>query len=194
MTPEERLERYARLAVEVGLDLRPGQTLWLQAMPEHRPLAREIARIAYERGARYVDVEYHDQHVRHARIANAPEESLDWTPPWSLAKIDHIAETHGALLQITGDPHPELMADLDGARVGRTRPKLLSERYVETMNKRLMNWSILAYPNDGWARSIFGEPDVERLWEAVATATRLDEPDPVAAWRARRASRCARGC
>jgi len=184
MTPEERLERYARLAVEVGLDLRPGQTLWLQAMPEHRPLAREIARIAYERGARYVDVEYHDQHVRHARIANAPEESLDWTPPWSLAKIDHIAETHGALLQITGDPHPELMADLDGARVGRTRPKLLSERYVETMNKRLMNWSILAYPNDGWARSIFGEPDVERLWEAVATATRLDEPDPVAAWRA----------
>ena len=31
---------------------------------------------------------------------------------------------------------------------------------------------------------MFGEPDVERLWEAVATATRLDEDDPVAAWRA----------
>ena len=31
-----------------------------------------------------------------------------------------------------------------------------------------------------------GEPDVERLWDAVATATRLDEPDPVAAWRAMR--------
>src|SRR4029453_5631400 len=27
------------------------------------------------------------------------------------------------------------------------------------------------------------EPDVERLWDAVITATRLDEPDPVAAWR-----------
>jgi aminopeptidase len=30
---------------------------------------------------------------------------------------------------------------------------------------------------------VFGEPDVERLWDAVITATRLDEPDPVAAWQ-----------
>ncbi len=30
---------------------------------------------------------------------------------------------------------------------------------------------------------MFGEPDLERLWGAVATATRLDAPDPVAAWR-----------
>ena len=30
---------------------------------------------------------------------------------------------------------------------------------------------------------MFGEPDVERLWEAVITAARLDEPDPVAAWQ-----------
>jgi aminopeptidase len=31
---------------------------------------------------------------------------------------------------------------------------------------------------------VFGEPDVERLWEKVAFCMRLDEPDPVAAWRA----------
>jgi aminopeptidase len=30
---------------------------------------------------------------------------------------------------------------------------------------------------------VFGEPDLERLWEAVAFCTRLDEADPVAAWR-----------
>ncbi len=39
------------------------------------------------------------------------------------------------------------------------------------------------YPNEGWAQQVFGEPDVERLWEAVAFCTRLDEADPVAAWR-----------
>ena len=44
-------------------------------------------------------------------------------------------------------------------------------------------WTIVGYPNAGWAQMVFGEPDVERLWEAVAFATRLDEPDPVAAWR-----------
>jgi len=30
---------------------------------------------------------------------------------------------------------------------------------------------------------VFGEPDVERLWEKVAFCMRLDEPDPVEAWR-----------
>src|SRR2546423_6911671 len=40
-----------------------------------------------------------------------------------------------------------------------------------------------AFPNEGWAEAVFGEPDVERLWDAVARAVRLDDPDPVEAWR-----------
>jgi aminopeptidase len=51
------------------------------------------------------------------------------------------------------------------------------------LTEGLCNWSIVAYPNEGWARTVFGEPDVERLWDAVATAVRLDEPDPVKAWQ-----------
>ncbi len=184
MSPEERLERYARLAVEVGSNVGEGQVVWVIALPEHAPLARAVARIAYENGARYVDVDYSDQHVRRARIELAGEDTLGWTPPWTLAKVDHIAEQRGALIQIVGDPEPELLADLDGARVGKTRMKELAERYVKATNQRLINWAIVAYPNEGWATSVFGEPDVERLWDAVADATRLNEPDPVEAWRA----------
>lgn len=184
MTPDERLERYARLAVEVGSNVGEGQVVWVSALPEHAPLARAIARVAYERGARYVDVDYSDQHVRRARIELAPDDSLGWTPPWVLAKIDHIAEERGALIQIVGDPEPELLADLDGTRVGKTRMRELAERYVKATNQRLINWAIVAYPTEGWAESVFGEPDVERLWDAVASATRLEEPDPVKAWRA----------
>ena len=183
MTPQERLERYARLAVEVGSNVGEGQVVWVAGLPEHAELARAVARIAYEKGARYVDVDYVDQHVRRARIEHAPEDSLGWTPPWTLAKVDHLAEEHGALIQIVGDPEPELLADLDGARVGKTRSKEVAERYVKATNQRLINWVIVAFPNEGWAKTVFGEPDVERLWEAVASATRLDEPDPVEAWR-----------
>jgi len=183
MTPDERLERYARLAVEVGSNVGEGQVVWVSALPEHAPLVRTIARIAYANGARYVDVDYADQHVRRARIEHAPEDSLGWTPPWSLAKIDYLAEQHAALIHIVGDPEPELLADLDGARVGKTRAKEFAERYLKASNRRLINWTIVAYPNEGWARTVFGEPDVERLWDAVASATRLDEPDPVEAWR-----------
>ena len=51
------------------------------------------------------------------------------------------------------------------------------------MGERSVNWTGVAYPTAGWATQVFGEPDVERLWEAVAFCTRLDEADPVAAWR-----------
>jgi aminopeptidase len=183
MSPEERLDRYARLAVEVGANVGEGQVLWLSALPAHAPLARVIARIAYERGARYVDVDYSDQHVRRARIENAKEDTLDWTPPWLLEKIAYIADERGALIQIVGDPEPELLADLDGSRVGKTRMRELAKRYVEVLNQRLVNWSIVAYPNEGWAETVFGEPDVDRLWEAVGSAVRLNEPEPVDAWR-----------
>ena len=182
MTPDERLERYARLAVEVAVNLQPGQFLRIAAEPEHLPLVRAIGRVAYERGARYVETQFRDMHVRRARIENAPEDSLDWSPPWTLALVDHMIETRGATITITGESEPELLADLDQRRAQRTRARLATERLLDAENRRLIQWTIVGYPNEGWASAVFGEPDVERLWQAVATATRLDEDDPVAAW------------
>ena len=183
MTPDERLERYARLAVEVAVNLQPGQFLRISAEPEHLPLVRAIGRIAYERGARYVETQFRDMHLRRARIQHAPEDSLDWSPPWTLALVDHMIETRGATIAITGESEPELLADVDQRRAQRMRPRLATERLLDAENRRLIQWTIVGYPNEGWARAVFGEPDVERLWEAVATATRLDEPDPIVAWR-----------
>jgi aminopeptidase len=51
------------------------------------------------------------------------------------------------------------------------------------LRENSVNWSVVAAPNEGWARQVFGEPDLERLWELIEFAMRLDEPDPVAAWR-----------
>ncbi len=183
MTPDERLDRYSRLAVEVAVNLQPGQFLRISADPEHLPLVRAMGRVAYERGARWVEVVYRDAHLRRALIEHAPEESLDWTPPWTMALVDHLTETRGATIVITGEAEPELLADLDQRRAQRARPRLAVEKLLDAENRRLIQWTIVGYPNEGWARTVFGEPDVERLWDAVITATRLDEPDPVAAWR-----------
>jgi aminopeptidase len=183
VTPDERLHRYARLAVEVGVNLQPGQLLRVTGHPDHLLLAREIAKVGYEAGARYVEVVLSDPHVQRARIQHAPEESLDWSPPWTLALIDELAATNGAMVAITGDPEPELFGDLDAGRIAKTRPRLVSERVLKATGDGRIAWTIVGYPSPGWAQAVFGEPDVERLWEAVALATRLDEADPVAAWR-----------
>jgi aminopeptidase len=178
---DERLERYAELAVRVGANVQEGQIVFLSALVEHAPLARAMSRAAYRAGARFVDVRYTDNHVRHAMIGLGPDEALTHSPEW--VKTYHRAFEGNARLATTGDPEPELMSDLDGERVGRARMPEVVEIVRGQLVERTVNWSGVAYPNPGWAEKIFGEPDVERLWEAVAFCTRLDEPDPVQAWR-----------
>jgi aminopeptidase len=179
---EDRLNRYARLAVQVGLNLQPGQILGVNALVEHAPLARAIAREAYLTGARYVDVLYTDQHVRRAHIEGAAESELGFSPPWQVERYDELGRVGGALIAISGNPEPELYSDLDGERVGKARMREVAEASLR-LTDGLVNWAIVAYPNEGWAATVFGEPDVERLWEAVGHAVRLDAPDPVSAWR-----------
>jgi aminopeptidase len=194
MSLEQRIARYARLIVEVGINLSPGQDLRISGHPEHLALVREIARVAYERGAHYVYVSYADPHIRKALIEHRPTRELDWSPPWQVALIDHLAAKHGALISITGDPEPELMADLDGGRVAKARPVKLAERTLAATGDGRIVWTIVSCPTAGWAETVFGSRDIERLWDAVSVTTRLDEPDPVAAWQehiARLAARAA---
>ena len=189
---DDLLERYARLAVEVGVNLQPGQFLAVDGLVEHAPLVRAIARAGYAAGARCVDVRYTDQHVKHALVASGPEESLDFTPSWMVSRLEALGEERSARIMVSGDPEPELLAGLDGRRVGAARMSALAQASLRLATERLVSWAIIACPTEGWARSVFGEPDVERLWDVVAGAVRLDEPDPVAAWRAHSAYLAAR--
>jgi aminopeptidase len=180
--PDERLAAYAQLAVKVGVNLQPGQRLAVNAFVEHASLVRAVAAEAYEAGASYVDVSYSDQRVRRSHIQHASDEWLGWSPPWLVKRLEDLGADGGALLVIVGNPEPELFADLDGARIAGARQRKISETGLK-LSSGECNWSIVAFPSEGWANLVFGEPDVDALWEAIATAVRLDEPDPVAAWR-----------
>ena len=177
-----RIDPYAELIVRVGANVQPGQTVFVSALLDHAPLVRAVARSAYAAGARFVDVAYLDTHVRKEFIANAADEDLTHTHPWQLARAQGVRDN--ALIMLAGDPEPELLSDLDQSRVGKTRAVEALKAQLKEQNDRTTNWTIAAYPTEGQARQIFGEPDVERLWDAVATAVRLDETDPVAAWQA----------
>jgi len=109
---DTRLERYADLAIRVGANVQPGQLVFIGATIDHVPLARALARAAYAAGARYVDVRYTDQHVRRAMIELGPDEALERTPPWLKTRLS--AARGNALIGTTGDPEPDLLADLPG--------------------------------------------------------------------------------
>ncbi len=150
---------------------------------EHAALARETARAAYRAGARLVESRYLDQHFTRALIELGPEASLGASAPWDIALLKTLVAEKGAVIQISGDPEPELMADLDGDRVGRARPSELLAELGTIVSDRLVSWTIVAQPTAGWAKQVFGKPDVEALWRAVEKAVRLDRVDPVVEWR-----------
>src|SRR5512140_326188 len=112
-----RIDRYADLIVRVGANVQPGQTVFVNALVEHAPLVRALARAGYGAGARRVEATYVDQHVRRAFIENAPDDALTESPPWVMARAEALEGN--ALIMIAGDPDPDLLSDLDQARVGR---------------------------------------------------------------------------
>ena len=182
---ENLLKRYADLVVRVGANVHQGQDVEIIAYVEHAPFARALATASYEAGARYVYARYADQYLKRELIVHAADDVLEWSPPWELERLEYLSRAGGATIFIAGDPNPDLFADLDGGRVGKARPKQLAERGLQiTFEEKTINWTIAAYPNENWARKVFGAPDVDRLWDEVANAVRLDEPDPVGAWRA----------
>lgn len=183
MNRDQLVEKYADLTVRAGCNIQPGQRLLVETLVEHAEFARAVARAAYAAGARHVEVAYTDQHVRKAMIEHAPDDVLTWTPPHLLQQAKDLATDRAASVWIVGDPEPELFSDLDPARVGKARMLDLREESTKQVNERTVAWAIVAYPNEGWAEAVFGEPDVDRLWDAVASAIRLYEDDPVAAWR-----------
>jgi aminopeptidase len=182
LSPDERLRRYAELAVRVGANVQPGQDLVVSCLVEHAEIARAIAREGYRAGAKHVIVLYGDLHLRRAAIELGPEEELGWSPPYLLDWMKRWAEERPATIGLTGNPNPALLADLNPALVGKSDPREIRAVNTKNFTGRRFNWALIAAPNEGWATQVFGEPDVERLWDAVATATRLDAPHPIAAW------------
>ena len=187
----ERLERYAELAVRVGANVQEGQEVFLYSIPEHADVARALTRQCYRAGAKYVTVVYGDAHVRHAMIELGPDSALTYSPEWMKQLAGDM--TGNALLGTSGNPEPELFADLDGERLGRAMQVEIAEIRRQQHAENTVNWCGIGAPNAGWAEQVLGEPDVERLWDLVATCFRLDEDDPVAAWREHIARLEARG-
>lgn len=183
LTPADLLTRYADVVARVGVNVQLGQLVCIRGLVEHAEFARAIAESCYEAGAGRVEVDYADDHVRHSGIAHgasarmAEPSTVDW------AVLDRLEREGAALIRLSGNPHPELFDDLDSAAVVAAEKRELAQRSREVLLGGAVAWNIVAAPNPGWATAVLGEPDVDRLWELVATAVRLDEPDPVAAWQ-----------
>jgi aminopeptidase len=180
--------RLADLVVGYGANVQPGQVVGITTYPGKESLTHEIARAAYEHGARWVDVWVFDTRVKRERLLHADESTLDYVPPWLIDRLEWLSGEHAARVTLNGPADPEALAGVDPARAGRDVLPYLPNT-GDVVNRGTTNWCVAPAPTHGWAKLVYPdlEPDeaYDRLWEAIAHVCRLDEPVPAAAWRAR---------
>ena len=182
------LARFAELAVDFGANVQPGQIVSLSGAPGKERLVRAIAERAYIKGAKFVDLAWFDPWIKRSRIAHAADDTIEYVPPWYGDRILTIGRERGAAITLSGPVAPGLMDDLDPVRSGRDRLPAIRET-GEVVSRRQINWTILPGPTPAWAELV--HPDLEpdaalaKLEEQLLHVLRLDEEDPVAAWRSR---------
>ena len=186
---EQSLEKYAEVAVKIGLDFRKGQALHINAPVDARPMVQAVVRQAYRAGARSVYVNWNDPELGLIKVQEASDEALEEFPTFIVDYLTKHMDAGDAILSISGSD-PDLLAGQDPMRLKKiqmTAAKAnnpVSERIVNNVT----NWLIVMVPHPALSMKVF--PDLspeeakEKHWEAIFKMCRIDGDDPVAKWEA----------
>ena len=185
---EQNMQRYADIIVQVGLNLQSGQKLAIRAPIETAPLVRLVAARAYQAGARFVDVTYDDDQVTLARFQFAPRDSFEEDRVWLGPMLEEHGRNGNATLTIKAED-PDLLQNQDSELVSRLANTVLKNRKAirELISHGAINWCVVGASAAGWASKIF--PDLapaereERLWQSIFEVCRINQDDPLEAWR-----------
>jgi aminopeptidase len=184
---QQNLEKYADLAVKVGVNIQQGQTLVVNATLDAAEFVRLVVKKAYETGAKHVQVDWNDDIVTRTRFELAPQEAFEEFPEWRAKGLETLAENGAAFMSIVSSS-PDLLKGIDSKKISASSKAsgTALTAYRNYMQADKVSWSVIAVPSEKWAAKVFpdaGDQAVEKLWEAIFKATRTDLEDPVAAWK-----------
>jgi aminopeptidase len=181
------LDRLAEVAVRVGLGLKPGQELVLTAPLDAVALVRRITEHAYTAGASLVTTIFSDEESTLMRFRHGRDEGFDTAPAWLYEGMAEAYKKGAARLAIVGED-PSLLAKEDPDKVSRAN-RARSKAYMPALNMIAgfdINWTIVSAATPAWAKTVFpddaDEVALAKLWQAIFSASRVDTPDPIAAW------------
>nr|WP_307990533.1 aminopeptidase [uncultured Niameybacter sp.] len=187
-TKEENLKQYARLIVEIGVNIQKDQYLMITAPIQTAYFARELAKCAYEVGAKKVYVDYVDEELNKVQYMHAPDEAFLEYPEWVAEGKRKLAEKNCAFISISA-ANPDLLKDVDSKRIATMQKTagIALEPFRRYTQNGDVAWCVASIPTEGWARKVFpeaidNEEAVEMLWDKIFIANRIYEEDPVASW------------
>ena len=185
----DNIDCLAKVAIQVGLGgFKPGQELVITAPLEALPLVRSITEHAYRSGASLVTTLFSDEESTLLRFRHAGPESFDHAAQWLQNGLATAYRGGAARLAVTGG-NPSLLAGQDGDKVTRANRAFskASRPALELITRHEINWTIVPCSTPAWAAVVFPNDSpqaaVEKLWQVIFSATRVDREAPVDAWR-----------
>lgn len=194
---QKALERYARLMVQVGANVQPGQWVRLTACVDQVPLVKAVTEECYRAGAARVELFWECGEVSRLHYQYASTDTLGTVRPWEEARAAEMTEQLPVRIFIES-ADPDELAGIPAdvlSTVAQLRGRVL-KKYRDAIDGR-HQWLIVAAASPAWAKKVFPDlPEteaVERLWQAIFACTYMDRADdPVAIWRQHTAEMTAR--
>ncbi|MCY8997076.1 aminopeptidase [Bacillus inaquosorum] len=183
----QKLNTYAQLAVEVGVNVQKGQYVVVNASTDVRDFVRLIVKHAYEKGAKNVTVNWQDDEVAKFKYELAPFEAFEEYPEWEAKGREELAKKGAAFISVVSS-NPDLLKGVDSKRIAafqKAAGKAL-HTYRQYIQSDKVSWTVVGAASAGWAQKVFPgkseEEAIQLLWEEIFKATRVNEDDPVQAW------------
>ena len=174
---EEKLTEYARLLVQVGLNVQKGQNLIISCPVECAYFARMCAAEAYAIGCREVIMNWHDDAMSRMKYLQASEDVFETVPAWREHFFNDYAKEGAAYLAISATD-PENLKGVDPQRIVKSQQA--SGKALKDFDRLQMAsgfpWCIASIPIPSWAGRVFpdaGDGAVDRLWDAIFAAVRI---------------------
>lgn len=184
----QKLDKYAELAVKVGVNVQQGQTLVIVGSIESAEFIRLLVRKGYEAGAKLVKVNWTDETVTRLRYDLAPDESFLLPHTWYAGEMLELVENGAAILHVVSSD-PDLLKGVAPERITNFQKTYAAAmaKYREYQQADKFSWSIVAVPSVAWAAKVFPnlpqEEQIAKLWDAILFTVRVDQEDPVGLWQ-----------
>lgn len=184
---DKLLTNYAILAVEVGMNVQEGQKVIIRAPIESVELVRKVTDHAYKRGASVVTTLYDDDYTILSKYKNGNDSSFDEVDDWLIKGQTEGYKDGAARLAILGR-NPTLLKGIDPSLISRQAKARapINKEMMKLVTDSHSQWSIISYATDEWAKQVFPNDTlheaVNKLWNAIFSACRVDNDDPIAEW------------
>ena len=141
---EEKLREYAKLLIEVGLNVQRGQTVVIRCPVECAFFARLCASAAYDVGCREVVMRWTDDYMNRERFLRADDSVFDVFPVWQAEMLNGYADEGAAFLNISARD-PEALLGVDPDRLTHaSRSETAIQPYVSAVMSNACPWCFIS--------------------------------------------------